>query len=116
MPYFFKDSMYTLTYKGEKGLHVQEKETLEDLLSEFAYLLTNPSYIAQQGISLIKKEKRCVDFRVHTNKDGNNQWVLTALAAKAAPTASLHILITAEKLKLQPKYSPTLLTKEVEIS
>ncbi|MEK1830727.1 YheC/YheD family protein [Priestia megaterium] len=52
----FKDSMYTLTYKGEKGLHVQEKETLEDLLSEFEYLLTNPSYIAQQGISLIKKK------------------------------------------------------------
>ena len=85
----FKDSMYTLTYKGEKGLHVQEKETLENLLSEFEYLLTNPSYIAQQGISLIKKEKRCVDFRVHTNKDGNNKWVLTALAAKVAGPNSI---------------------------
>ena len=33
-----------------------KKKTLEELLSEFEYLLTNPSYIAQQGISLIKKK------------------------------------------------------------
>lgn len=46
-------------------------------------------YLVQQGIPLMKINGRPVDFRVHLYKNRNNQWVVTAIAAKAAGNGSV---------------------------
>ncbi len=46
-------------------------------------------YLVQQGISLMKIQGRPVDFRVHLYKNRNNQWLVTAIAAKAAGNGSV---------------------------
>lgn len=45
--------------------------------------------LIQQGIYLQRADKRPVDFRVHTNKDANGSWVVTAIAAKVAGAGSV---------------------------
>ena len=45
--------------------------------------------LVQQGIHLLRYEQRIIDFRVHTNKDDNGEWKVTAIAAKIAGTGSV---------------------------
>jgi hypothetical protein len=42
------------------------------------------SYLAQQGIRLIKVENRPVDFRVHMHKDSTDTWKVVGIGAKLA--------------------------------
>ncbi|WP_179107242.1 YheC/YheD family protein [Sediminibacillus massiliensis] len=46
-------------------------------------------YVAQQGISLFKKGKSPIDFRVHVNKNHKNSWEVTLICAKFAGKGSL---------------------------
>jgi hypothetical protein len=46
-------------------------------------------YIAQQGIQLLKKNGRHIDFRIHTNRDRYGKWQMTAAAAKMAGRGSV---------------------------
>ena len=50
---------------------------------------TLDNLIVQQGIPLIRFEKRPVDFRVHSNKDSQGNWQVTAIAAKVAGSGSV---------------------------
>ncbi|CAH2713577.1 Endospore coat-associated protein YheD [Neobacillus rhizosphaerae] len=45
--------------------------------------------LVQQGISLLRNEKRSIDFRVHTNKDDYGKWQVSAIAAKIAGHGSV---------------------------
>ncbi|WP_409253299.1 YheC/YheD family protein [Bacillus sp. SCS-153A] len=45
--------------------------------------------LIQQGINLMKSEDRAIDFRVHTNKDENGKWQVSAMAAKVAGEGSV---------------------------
>ncbi|WP_240035133.1 YheC/YheD family protein [Neobacillus notoginsengisoli] len=45
--------------------------------------------LVQQRIILLKVNDRPVDFRVHTNKDGNGQWQVSAIAGKVAGYGSI---------------------------
>ncbi|MGO4887510.1 YheC/YheD family protein [Anaerobacillus sp. MEB173] len=45
--------------------------------------------IAQQGIHLIRWQNNPIDFRLHTNKDENGKWQVSALAAKIAGPGSV---------------------------
>ncbi|MCD8502690.1 MAG: YheC/YheD family protein [Bacillaceae bacterium] len=45
--------------------------------------------IAQRGIDLIKFNRKPIDFRVHTNKNKNGEWVVSAIAAKIAGEGSI---------------------------
>ncbi len=45
--------------------------------------------IAQQGINLLKWNNNPIDFRIHTNKDENGVWSVSAIAAKIAGTGSI---------------------------
>ncbi|MCM3567916.1 YheC/YheD family protein [Neobacillus mesonae] len=45
--------------------------------------------IVQQGIHLLRIDQRAVDFRVHTNKDGDGHWQVSAIAAKIAGQGSV---------------------------
>ncbi|MDQ0268966.1 YheC/YheD family endospore coat-associated protein [Cytobacillus purgationiresistens] len=45
--------------------------------------------LVQQGIYLLRKDQRPIDFRVHTNKDEDGNWNVTAMAAKIAGAGSV---------------------------
>ncbi|MBO8171896.1 MAG: YheC/YheD family protein [Bacillaceae bacterium] len=47
------------------------------------------SYLVQQGIPLMRVNGRPVDFRVHLYKNRQNNWVVTAIAAKVAGNGSV---------------------------
>lgn len=45
--------------------------------------------IAQQGIHLLKWNNNPIDFRIHTNKDEEGNWCVSAIAAKIAGAGSI---------------------------
>ncbi|WP_201715393.1 YheC/YheD family endospore coat-associated protein [Rossellomorea arthrocnemi] len=47
------------------------------------------SFIVQQGISLLKENNRPIDFRIHTNKDEEGNWQVSAMAGKVAGSGSV---------------------------
>ncbi|WP_226676918.1 YheC/YheD family protein [Rossellomorea aquimaris] len=47
------------------------------------------NFIVQQGISLLKENGRPIDFRVHTNKDEEGNWQVSAMAGKVAGSGSV---------------------------
>lgn len=47
------------------------------------------SILVQQGINLLKWNDKAIDFRIHTNKDENGKWVVSAMAAKIAGSGSV---------------------------
>jgi hypothetical protein len=74
-------------YTGENRL--RKYQTLEGL---FRHVFRNRKLshmLVQQGIHSIRVDKRTVDFRVHTNKDEQGSWKVTALAAKVAKPGSV---------------------------
>ncbi|MBM7702703.1 YheC/YheD family protein [Metabacillus iocasae] len=66
----------------------KELHSLDELLTLVEEHNLN-SYLVQQRISLVKKQGRKVDFRVHTNKNEHGQWVMTVIAAKLAGKDSI---------------------------
>lgn len=63
--------------------------TLESLMGRIFKGKNLNRMLIQQGIYLLRKDKRPVDFRVHTNKDEKGNWVVTAIAAKVAGAGSV---------------------------
>lgn len=47
------------------------------------------AFLIQQGINLIRQKGRPVDFRVHTNKNADGKWTVTAIAAKISGKNSI---------------------------
>lgn len=45
--------------------------------------------VVQQGIHLLRIDQRAVDFRVHTNKDEDGNWRVSAIAAKVSGAGSV---------------------------
>ncbi len=64
-------------------------ETLESLMKHTFPNNKLNHLIVQQGIHLLRHERCPVDFRVHTNKDENGRWKVTAVAAKVAGPGSV---------------------------
>ncbi|HJV17827.1 MAG TPA: YheC/YheD family protein [Bacillales bacterium] len=101
---------YFCRYKDREGINRLRKFTsLEGL---FRTVFTNKSLenmIVQQGIHLLKTANRSIDFRIHTNKDGNGNWHVTAIAAKIAGVGSVttHIRSGGEIKTLKEIFSKT---------
>ncbi|MFC7391659.1 YheC/YheD family protein [Scopulibacillus cellulosilyticus] len=76
-------------YYQQGQYQIKKYDALDDLIS-FHFpgnLLSH--YILQQGINLIKENGRPIDFRIHTNKDGDGKWQMSAAAAKVAGKDSI---------------------------
>ncbi|HSU79859.1 MAG TPA: YheC/YheD family protein [Candidatus Angelobacter sp.] len=82
---------------NEDGFRYQksgESDSEERVSPDWGHLLQSLSsdlslserrhYLIQQGVALDQFKNRSFDFRVHTNKDKEGQWRLTAVAAKLA--------------------------------
>jgi hypothetical protein len=74
-------------HQGQKKLH--KYRTLEQLVNHLFQHQNIHEFIVQQGISLLRFNRKPVDFRVHTNKDENGEWAVSAIAAKVASQGSM---------------------------
>jgi hypothetical protein len=85
----FQDEYYC-RYQDRTGVNRLRKfSSIEGL---FQTVFTNrnlANMIVQQGIHLLRHEQRPIDFRIHTNKDDNGVWHVTAIAAKIAGRGSV---------------------------
>ncbi|HEX7065218.1 MAG TPA: YheC/YheD family protein [Bacillales bacterium] len=83
-----RKSYYCRFHDGNQT-RLRRFDTLEALIHQqlpddrLKYLL------AQEGIKLMQWQNRPVDFRVHTNKNENGEWVVSTVAAKAAGHGSV---------------------------
>ena len=85
-----QDHAYYCRYKNEE--HQNKLQRFSSLEAMMNYVFRNrplENLIVQQGIPLIRFEKRPVDFRVHSNKDSQGNWQVTAIAAKIAGSGSV---------------------------
>jgi hypothetical protein len=81
---------YYCRYRDQDGINKLTKfESLEKLMRKVFHKRNLAHMIVQQGISLLRSEKRLIDFRVHTNKDEYGQWQVAAIAAKIAGQGSV---------------------------
>jgi hypothetical protein len=81
---------YYCRYRDNDGSNKLTKfDTLEKLMKKVFYKRNLTHMIVQQGISLLRSDKRLIDFRVHTNKDEYGEWQVAAIAAKIAGQGSV---------------------------
>ena len=81
---------YYCRYRDQEGINKLTKfESLEKLMKKIFHKRNLSQMIVQQGISLLRSEKRLIDFRVHTNKDEDGVWQVAAIAAKIAGQGSV---------------------------
>lgn len=85
-----QDHAYYCRYTNEEQQKkLQRFPSLEAMMNHVFRNRTLDNLIVQQGISLIRFEKHPVDFRVHSNKDSQGNWQVTAIAAKVAGSGSV---------------------------
>lgn len=77
-----KDGHYYCHTHTEKGALLRRYTHLTTLIDTHLPKAKRGSFVVQQGITLMKIDKRPLDFRVHTNKDRHGNWCISALAAK----------------------------------
>jgi hypothetical protein len=63
--------------------------SLERLMNTLFKNRNLDTFLIQQGISLITEDNRPIDFRVHTNKDEEGSWHVSAIAGKVAGIGSV---------------------------
>ncbi|EIJ81979.1 hypothetical protein PB1_03540 [Bacillus methanolicus PB1] len=84
-----KDGSYYCRFRNSLGENKLIKSgSLEGLVRRVFTSRKLGNLLIQQGIHLIRKDKRQVDFRVHTNKDEHGAWRVSAVAAKVAGSGS----------------------------
>jgi hypothetical protein len=81
---------YYCRYRERDGANKLRKyQTLEGLFSHVFKNRKLTHMLVQQGIHSIRVNQQTVDFRIHTNKDEEGNWKVTALAAKVAKPGSV---------------------------
>ncbi|WP_456271940.1 YheC/YheD family endospore coat-associated protein [Bacillus sp. AK031] len=85
-----KEEAYTCVFQDKTGTNRRVKSaSFEKLLQRIISPKVLNRMIIQQGIHLLRFEDRPLDFRVHTNKDENGEWQVSAAAAKVAGEGSV---------------------------
>lgn len=79
---------YYCRYQEKGRNRLRRFATLESLFSNTFTKRRPNTMLVQQGIHLIRIDQKPVDFRVHTNKNHNGEWKVTAIAAKIASRGS----------------------------
>jgi hypothetical protein len=88
--YSREDNQYYSRYRDEKEINrLRKYPSIEHFLKASFKDRLLSSYLAQQGIKLIRLDGKPIDFRIHTNKDENGKWKVTAIAAKVAGKGSV---------------------------
>lgn len=104
-----KENNYFCRFRDRDGKNRLIKfRSFPTLVSEFFKENQLKHFIIQQGILLLNHEHRPVDFRIHTNKDENGTWQITAMAAKVAGpgSATTHLKSGGEVKTIEEIFSP----------
>jgi hypothetical protein len=81
---------YYCRYQDEEGVNrLRKYSSLERLFQSVFSAQSLDRMLVQQGIHLLRMEQRACDFRVHTNKDEQGEWQVTAIAGKIAGQGSV---------------------------
>jgi hypothetical protein len=99
---------YFCRYRDHEGVNrLRRFPSLESLFRAVFSRHKLDKILVQQGIHLIRYDQRIIDFRVHTNKDDQGEWRVTALAAKIAGTGSVttHVRSGGEVKTLEEIFS-----------
>ena len=81
---------YYCRYQDEEGVNrLRKYSNLERLFQSVFAAQSLDRMLVQQGIHLLRIEQRACDFRVHTNKDEQGEWQVTAIAGKIAGQGSV---------------------------
>ena len=84
------EQSYTGRFQDKAGNNRLIKSgSFEKLLQKIIPPRTLNRMLIQQGINLLTFDGKSVDFRVHTNKDENGLWQVSAIAAKVAGDGSV---------------------------
>ncbi|MFD2443066.1 YheC/YheD family protein [Bacillus sp. CGMCC 1.16607] len=84
------ENAYYCRYFDKEGVkRLQKFTSLESLIKHVFRKRPLEKMLVQQGIPLLKSDHRPVDFRIHTNKDANGNWHVSAMAAKIAGSGSV---------------------------
>ncbi|RFU62091.1 YheC/YheD family endospore coat-associated protein [Peribacillus glennii] len=84
------ENVYYCRYKDDQKINKLTRfPSLEHLFNHIFKHKRLHNMIIQQGIALITSNRRPIDFRVHTNKNHNGDWQVTAIAAKVAGAGSV---------------------------
>ncbi len=73
----------------EKTVVTAEYSDAASFMKSFKENNDPSAFLIQQGIDLIRLDGRPVDFRVHTNKNAEGKWTVTAIAAKISGENSI---------------------------
>ncbi|MGV3264372.1 YheC/YheD family endospore coat-associated protein [Cytobacillus pseudoceanisediminis] len=84
-----KDGHYYCRYRVRDENRLRKFNSLENLMGNIFAGRSLSRMLVQQGIHLLRHEQRTIDFRIHTNKDENGEWNVTASAAKMAGHGSV---------------------------
>lgn len=88
--YSREENTYYSRYRDDKEINrLRKYPSIESFLKASFKNRQLSSYLAQQGIKLIRHDTKAIDFRIHTNKDEHGIWKVTALAAKVAGKGSV---------------------------
>ncbi|WP_299093326.1 YheC/YheD family protein [uncultured Metabacillus sp.] len=87
--YSREDNQYYCRYRDEKQTNRLRKYPSIEHFLKVTFKDELSHYIAQQGIKLLRIDGKPVDFRVHTNKNEEGIWKVTAIAAKIAGKGSV---------------------------
>ncbi|MGE8205109.1 YheC/YheD family protein [Heyndrickxia sp. NPDC080065] len=82
-----KSNTYYCRYHDTKN-HLLKFSSLESLINNIFAKKDLNRMLVQQGINLLRDERRPIDFRVHANKDEHGLWKISAIAAKVAGIGS----------------------------
>lgn len=81
---------YYCRYQDPDGINRLRKFASLEKLFNLVFSKQNlDKMLVQQGIHLLRKDTRAIDFRVHTNKDELGNWHVSAIAAKIAGPGSV---------------------------
>ncbi|MBB5173260.1 YheC/YheD family protein [Texcoconibacillus texcoconensis] len=82
------DSFYYCRFRDGKQNRLRRYSSLKRLLEQ--QIGHDRSHlIAQQGIDLLQHDRHAIDFRLHTNKNIDGKWIISATAAKIAGSGSV---------------------------
>jgi hypothetical protein len=93
--------IYRITHLPGRGYYVRYRNAGRNILLRFSRFsrlmdLINKrkgkklrNHVIQQGIRLIELDNCPIDFRLHLNKNGNNEWVVAGFGAKKAGKGSV---------------------------
>src|SRR5690606_16488500 len=79
-----KSNYYRLSMQSGKKATRYKFKTAKGLKNKLRLLIGNEQYIAQQGISLPRYQKRPFDLRVLVQKNGKGRWSITGIGARVA--------------------------------